>query len=68
MNFGGVAVGGMAATANISPPRCPAWDHLRHPLDIARNAFSRGEPEFGVELADELECIVTCTTRPPSRR
>ena len=30
-------------------------DHLRHPLDIARNAFSRGEPEFGVELADELE-------------
>jgi beta-alanine--pyruvate transaminase len=30
-------------------------DHLRHTLDIARNAFSRGLPDHGAELADELE-------------
>jgi beta-alanine--pyruvate transaminase len=33
-------------------------DHLPHTLDIARNAFSRGLPEHGVELADALERLV----------
>jgi beta-alanine--pyruvate transaminase len=28
---------------------------MRHPLDIAKNAFTRGLPEQGAELADELE-------------
>ena len=55
VNFGGVAVGGMAGNRKHFPASLPCVDHLRHPLDIARNAFSRGEPEFGVELADELE-------------
>src|SRR5574339_219952 len=36
----------------------PGVDHLRHTLDISRNAFSRGEPEHGVELADDLERLV----------
>ena len=52
VNFGGVAVGGMAGNRKHFPASLPCVDHLRHPLDIARNAFSRGEPEFGVELAD----------------
>ncbi|NIQ95619.1 MAG: aminotransferase class III-fold pyridoxal phosphate-dependent enzyme, partial [Desulfuromonadales bacterium] len=30
-------------------------DHIRHTLDIERNAFSRGLPEYGEELADDLE-------------
>src|SRR5690606_12649966 len=34
-------------------------DHLPHTHDPARNAFSRGEPQHGAELADELERIVT---------
>ncbi|AQR66432.1 aspartate aminotransferase family protein [Aquaspirillum sp. LM1] len=55
VNFGGVAVGGMAGNRKHFPASLPCVDHLRHPLDIARNAFSRGEPEFGIELADELE-------------
>ena len=55
VNFGGVAVGGMAGNRKHFPASLPCVDHLRHPLDITRNAFSRGEPEFGVELADELE-------------
>jgi beta-alanine--pyruvate transaminase len=55
VNFGGVSVGGIAGNRKHFPVSLPAVDHLRHPLDIARNAFSRGEPEHGAELADELE-------------
>ena len=33
-------------------------DHLRHTLDIGRNAFSRGLPPHGVELAEDLERLV----------
>ena len=36
----------------------PLVDHLPHTHDLARNAFSRGEPAHGVELADDLERIV----------
>jgi beta-alanine--pyruvate transaminase len=36
----------------------PGVDHLRHTLDLARNAFSRGLPPHGVELADDLERLV----------
>jgi beta-alanine--pyruvate transaminase len=33
-------------------------DHLRHTHDLARNAYSRGVPEHGAELADDLERLV----------
>jgi beta-alanine--pyruvate transaminase len=33
-------------------------DHLRHTHDPGRNAFSRGQPEHGVELADDLLRII----------
>ena len=33
-------------------------DHIRHTHDLARNAFSRGEPEHGAEFADDLERLV----------
>ncbi len=36
----------------------PGVDHLRHTHDPARNAFSRGQPEHGAELADDLEQLV----------
>jgi len=36
----------------------PGVDHLPHTHDLAKNAFSRGEPEHGVNLADELERLV----------
>jgi beta-alanine--pyruvate transaminase len=36
----------------------PGVDHMRHTLDLERNAFSRGLPEHGAELADDLERIV----------
>ena len=37
----------------------PAVDHIRHTHDLARNAFAKGEPEHGAELADDLERLVT---------
>src|SRR4029078_13669810 len=33
-------------------------DHLRHTHDLARNAFVKGQPEHGVELADDLQRMV----------
>ena len=33
-------------------------DHLPHTHDLARNAFSRGQPEHGADLAGALERIV----------
>jgi beta-alanine--pyruvate transaminase len=55
VGFGGIAVGGMAGNRKHFGPTLAAADHLRHPLDIGKNAFSRGLPEHGSELADELE-------------
>lgn len=55
VGFGGIAVGGMAGNRKQFGPSLAAADHLRHPLNIAKNAFSRGLPEHGAEMADELE-------------
>jgi beta-alanine--pyruvate transaminase len=55
VNFGGVSVGGIPVNRKHYGALLPGVDHLRHPLDIKRNAFSRGVPEHGVELATELE-------------
>jgi beta-alanine--pyruvate transaminase len=55
VGFGGIAVGGIAGNRKHFGPTLAGVDHLRHPLDIAKNAFSRGLPEHGAEMADELE-------------
>ncbi len=55
VGFGGIAVGGIAGNRKHFGPTLAGADHLRHPLDIAKNAFSRGLPEHGAEMADELE-------------
>jgi len=56
VGFGGISVGGLVNNRRVFP-QIPA-DHLRHTLDIGRNAFSQGLPEYGDELADDLERIV----------
>jgi beta-alanine--pyruvate transaminase len=55
VGFGGIAVVGIAGNRKHFGPTLAGVDHLRHPLDIAKNAFSRGLPEHGAGLADELE-------------
>ncbi len=58
VNFGGLSVGGIGANRKAFGPLLGGVDHLPHTLDIARNAFSRGLPEHGAELADDLERII----------
>jgi beta-alanine--pyruvate transaminase len=57
VGFGGISVGGILNNRRIFP-QLPGTDHIRHTHDISRNAFSRGLPEYGVELADDLERLV----------
>ncbi len=55
VGFGGIAVGGIAGNRKHYGPALPGVDHLRHTLNIGKNAFSRGLPEHGAEIADEFE-------------
>jgi beta-alanine--pyruvate transaminase len=59
VGFGGISVGGMVANRKVWPASMiPGVDHLPHTHDLKRNAFSRGLPAHGAELADELERLV----------
>jgi len=59
VGFGGISVGGIVANRRTwSATLLPGVDHLPHTHDLKRNAFSRGLPEHGAELADELERLV----------
>ena len=57
VGFGGISVGGMVNNRKWFGALLNGVDHLPH-THLAKNAFSRGEPEHGVELADALEGIV----------
>src|SRR5215207_5236359 len=59
VNFGGISVGGIAGNRKSFGTMVGGVDHLRHTHDLKKNAFSRGLPEHGAELADDLERIVT---------
>jgi beta-alanine--pyruvate transaminase len=59
VGFGGISVGGIEPNKRAYAAQLlPQVDHLPHTHDPARNAFSRGEPAHGAELADDLERIV----------
>lgn len=58
VNYGGMSVGGIGGNRRSFGPLMTGVDHLRHTHDLSRNAFTRGQPEHGAELADELERIV----------
>jgi beta-alanine--pyruvate transaminase len=58
VGFGGMSVGGIVANRRTFGPMLPGVDHLPHTHDLARNAFSKGQPEHGAELADNLERII----------
>ena len=58
VNFGGTSVGGIGGNRKMFGTLVGGVDHLRHTHDLSRNAFTRGEPQYGAELADELERLV----------
>jgi len=59
VGFGGISVGGIPSNRKTwSTALLAGVDHLPHTHDLARNAFARGAPEHGAQLADELERLV----------
>jgi len=56
VNFGGISVGGIVANRKVFGQAVQA-DHLPHTM-LAKNAFTRGQPEEGAELANELLNII----------
>ncbi len=58
VGFGGISVGGMVNNRKTFGSMLVGVDHLRHTHDLGRNAFSKGQPEHGVELAEDLERLV----------
>ncbi|MBL8266404.1 aspartate aminotransferase family protein [Steroidobacter sp.] len=58
VGFGGISVGGLSNNRKYFGSMLPGVDHLRHTLDLEHNAFTRGLPEWGTHLADDLERLV----------
>ncbi len=58
VGFGGVSVGGMTNNRRVFGTAMLRADHLRATWDPATQAFVRGQPAQGAEMADELERLV----------
>ncbi len=58
VGFGGTAVGGIANNRRFFGALIAGVDHLPTTYDRAHQAFTKGEPEWGAHLADELERMV----------
>ncbi|MGV0818321.1 aminotransferase class III-fold pyridoxal phosphate-dependent enzyme [Martelella sp. AMO21009] len=59
VNFGGISVGGIVANRKMFGTLLTGVDHLPHTHLPEKNAFTKGQPEHGGDLASELERIVT---------
>ena len=58
VGFGGISVGGMSNNRKFFGSLLTGVDHLAHTYDREKQAFSKGEPEYGAHFADDLERIV----------
>jgi beta-alanine--pyruvate transaminase len=58
VGFGGISVGGIVANRKFFGSLLVGVDHLPHTYNRAEQAFSKGEPQWGAHLADDLERIV----------
>ncbi|MEL6582389.1 MAG: aspartate aminotransferase family protein [Pseudomonadota bacterium] len=58
VGFGGISVGGIVNNRKFFGSLLNGVDHLPHTHAPEHNAFTRGQPEWGDHLADELERIV----------
>ncbi len=56
VNFGGMSVGGIAPNRKaFSANLIPGVDHIRATYSLEHSAFTRGQPEWGAHLANDLE-------------
>jgi beta-alanine--pyruvate transaminase len=58
VGFGGISVGGMSPNRKWFGSLLPGTDHLSHTYNREKQAFTKGEPEWGGHLAEELERLV----------
>jgi len=58
VGFGGTSVGGMVNNRKMFGSLLTGVDHLPTTYDREKQAFSRGEPEYGAHFADALENLV----------
>ncbi|MFZ6691676.1 aspartate aminotransferase family protein [Undibacterium sp. SXout20W] len=59
VGFGGMSIGGLPANRKQFGNLLGGVDYLPHTHNLEKNAFTRGLPEYGTHLADELERLVT---------
>ena len=57
--FAGMSVGNIESNRKQFSNFLPEVDHLPHTLNIEEMGFSKGQPNWGIHLADELESLVT---------
>jgi beta-alanine--pyruvate transaminase len=58
VNFGGISVGGMVGNRKMFGAMIAGVDHLPHTYNRKEQAFTKGEPDYGMHYADELERLV----------
>jgi len=58
VGFGGISVGGISPNRKAFGGLLGEVDHLPHTHNLEKNAFVKGQPEWGAHLADALEDIV----------
>ncbi|AQZ51145.1 aspartate aminotransferase family protein [Martelella mediterranea] len=58
VGFGGISVGGIVSNRRHFGTLLTGVDHLPHTHDLSAHAFTKGQPETGANLADDLERIV----------
>jgi beta-alanine--pyruvate transaminase len=56
--FGGISVGGLVNNRRQFGTLLTGVDHLPHTHSLQHNAFTRGQPQWGGHLAEELESLV----------
>ncbi|MFL2701533.1 MAG: aspartate aminotransferase family protein [Gammaproteobacteria bacterium] len=58
VNFGGISVGGLTPNRKSFGPLLPGIDHMPHTWSPEDMAFTKGQPEWGLHLAEDLEKIL----------
>lgn len=60
VGFGGISVGGIPYTKDVfSAALLPNCSHIGETYNAQHQAYSKGQPEWGAHLADELEDVIS---------